>query len=54
MMERPQEDGPRASTVPPGLNDTPEKRRLLRLLTRLDRSKLTLLSRLVGFLLPDK
>ncbi len=53
MVERPRQDDPRASTVPPGLNDTPEKRRLLRLLARLDRPRLILLSRLAAFLLPD-
>jgi hypothetical protein len=53
MVERPQQDDPRVSKVPPGLNKTPEARRLLRLLARLDRPRIRLLSRLVAFLLPD-
>jgi transcriptional regulator with XRE-family HTH domain len=45
---------PGASPVPPGLNDTPEKRRLLRRLARLDRPRITILSRLVALLLPGR
>jgi hypothetical protein len=41
-----------ANTVPPGLNDTSEKRRLLRLLARLDSPRIKALARLVAFLLP--
>ena len=39
-------------TVPPGLNDTPEKRRLLRRLARLDTPRIKALSRLAALLLP--
>jgi hypothetical protein len=53
-VERPQEDDPRASTVPPGLSNTPEKRRLLRRLARLDGPRIKILSRLVAFLLPGQ
>jgi transcriptional regulator with XRE-family HTH domain len=45
---------PRATTVPAGLNDTPEKRRLLRRLARLDGSRINALSRLVALLLPRR
>jgi hypothetical protein len=48
----PPESARGASTVPPGLNDTPENRRLLRLLTRLSRPRLKVVLRLVAFLLP--
>ncbi len=43
-----------AGTVPPGLNDTPEKRRLLRLLARLDSPRIKALVRLAAFLLPGQ
>lgn len=42
------------NTVPPGLKDTPEKRRLLRRLARLDRPRIKALARLVALLLPGK
>jgi transcriptional regulator with XRE-family HTH domain len=45
------QSAPGASPVPPGLDDTPEKRRLLRRLARLDRPRLKALSRLVALLL---
>ena len=38
--------------LPPGVNDTAEKRRLLRRLAHLDRPQVKLLSRLVAYLLP--
>jgi transcriptional regulator with XRE-family HTH domain len=47
------QDAPGPSMVPPGLNDTPEKRRLLRRLARLDSSRLKTLSRLVALLLQN-
>jgi len=40
--------------LPPGVNDTPEKRRLLRRLAYLDSPQVKTLSRLVGLLLPEK
>lgn len=43
-----------ACTMPPGLNDTPEKRRLLRLLARLNRPRIKFVSRLVALLVPDR
>jgi len=43
---------PGASTVPPGVNDTPEKRRLLRRLARLDSPRIKALARLAALLLP--
>lgn len=43
---------PGANTVPPGLSDTPEKRRLLRCLARLDSPRIKALARLVALLLP--
>jgi transcriptional regulator with XRE-family HTH domain len=43
---------PRANTVPPGLNDTPEMRRLLRRLARLDNARIKALARLAALLLP--
>lgn len=49
--DRHHENDPRESMVPPDLNDTPDKRRLLRLLARLDRPRLKLVLRLVAFLL---
>jgi transcriptional regulator with XRE-family HTH domain len=45
---------PRATTVPPGLNDTPEKRRLLRRLARLDSPRIKALARLAALLLPGR
>ena len=48
----PWQDASGAGTVPPGLNDTPEKRRLLRRLARLDSPRLKVLSSLVALLLP--
>jgi transcriptional regulator with XRE-family HTH domain len=50
----PSQSAPGASTVLPGLNNTPEKRRLLRRLTRLDSPRLKALSRLVALLLPGQ
>lgn len=50
----PQPPPPGASMLPPGINDTPEKRRLLRRLACLDRPQVKTLSRLVGFLLPAR
>jgi hypothetical protein len=44
---------PRASTVPPSLSDTPEKRRLLRRLARLDSPRINALARLVVLLLDE-
>ncbi|MDY7225734.1 helix-turn-helix transcriptional regulator [Hyalangium rubrum] len=43
---------PGVNTVPPGLMDTPEKRRLLRRLARLDSLRIKALARLVALLLP--
>jgi hypothetical protein len=48
------QDAPVAGTVPPGLNDTPEKRRLLRRLARLDTPRIKALSRLVALLLDGR
>ncbi|WP_245767825.1 helix-turn-helix domain-containing protein [Stigmatella erecta] len=48
----PRQQAPGTNTVPPGLIDTPEKRRLLRRLARLDRPRITILSRLAALLLP--
>jgi len=48
----PPRNAPGASVLPPGVNDTPEKRRLLRRLARLDSPQVKTLSRLVAFLLP--
>jgi DNA-binding XRE family transcriptional regulator len=48
----PGQSAPGANTMPPGLNDTPEKRRLLRRLARLDSPKIKALARLVALLLP--
>lgn len=45
---------PGASTVPPGLKDTPEERRLLRLLARLNRPRLRVVLRLVALLVPGR
>jgi transcriptional regulator with XRE-family HTH domain len=52
-MEPPQ-NTPGASMLPPGISDTPEKRRLLRRLARLDSPQIKTLSRLVAFLLPGR
>jgi transcriptional regulator with XRE-family HTH domain len=52
-MEPPQ-NSPGASLLSPGLNDTPEKRRLLRGLARLDAPQVKALSRLVALLLPGR
>lgn len=52
-LESPQ-NSPGASMLPPGINDTPEKRRLLRRLACLDRPQVKSLARLVGFLLPAR
>jgi transcriptional regulator with XRE-family HTH domain len=52
-LESPQ-NSPGANTVPPGLSDTPEKRRLLRRLARLDSPRLKALARLVALLLPRR
>jgi hypothetical protein len=49
----PLQNAPGASTVPPGLNDTPEKRRLLRRRARLDSPKIKALARLVALLQPE-
>jgi hypothetical protein len=48
------QSAPGANTVPPGLNDTPEKRRLLRRLARLDSPRIKALARLVALLLPKR
>ncbi|HEX8703145.1 MAG TPA: helix-turn-helix transcriptional regulator [Myxococcaceae bacterium] len=48
----PEQRAPGTNTVPPGLNDTPEKRRLLRRLARLDSPRIKALARLVALLLP--
>ena len=48
----PLQSAPGTSTVSPGLNDTPEKRRLLRRLARLDSPKIKALARLVALLQP--
>ena len=53
QMEPPQ-NSPGASMLPPGVNDTPEKRRLLRRLARLESPQVKALSRLVAFLLPGR
>jgi transcriptional regulator with XRE-family HTH domain len=55
-MEPPQNslNSPGASMLPPGVNDTPEKRRLLRRLARLESQQVKILSRLVTFLLPAR
>ncbi len=53
LLESPQ-NAPGASMLPPGINDTPEKRRLLRRLARLDSPQVKALSRLVGLLLPGR
>jgi transcriptional regulator with XRE-family HTH domain len=45
---------PEASTLPPGVNDTPEKRLLLRRLACLDRPRVKALARLATLLLPGK
>jgi transcriptional regulator with XRE-family HTH domain len=50
----PSHSAPGASAVSPGLNDTPEKRLLLRRLARLDRPRIKVLSRLVALLLPGQ
>ena len=52
-LESPQ-NAPGASMLPPGINDTPEKRRLLRRLAHLDSPKIKTLARLVAFLLPGR
>jgi transcriptional regulator with XRE-family HTH domain len=48
------QNAPRRNMVLPDLNDTPEKRRLLRLLARLDSPRLKALARLVALLLPGR
>jgi hypothetical protein len=48
----PSQSAPGASTAPPDLKDTPDTRRLLRLLGRLDSPRIKLVLRLVAFLLP--
>ncbi len=45
---------PRANSVPLGLSDTPEKRRLLHRLARLDSPRIKALSRLLALLLPRR
>jgi transcriptional regulator with XRE-family HTH domain len=50
----PGQSAPKANTVPPGLNDTPEKRRLLRRLACLDSPQIKTLARLVALLLPGR
>ncbi|MDY7226983.1 helix-turn-helix transcriptional regulator [Hyalangium rubrum] len=47
----PRQNAPEANTMPPGINDTPEKRRLLRRLARLDTPRIKVLARLVALLL---
>jgi hypothetical protein len=46
------QSAPGASTMPPGLNDTPEKRRLLRRVARLDSPRIKALARLVALFQP--
>jgi hypothetical protein len=48
------QSAPGVNTVPPGMNDTPEKRRLLRRLARLDSPRIKALARLVVLLLPGR
>jgi transcriptional regulator with XRE-family HTH domain len=48
----PGQSAPGALPVPPGLHNTPEKRRLLRRLVRLDSPKIKALARLVALLQP--
>jgi DNA-binding XRE family transcriptional regulator len=50
----PGQSAPGVNTVPPGLSDTPEKRRLLRRLARLDSPKIKALARWVTLLLPGR
>ena len=50
----PGHSAPGVNTVPPGLSDTPEKRRLLRRLARLDSPRIKALARLVALLLPGR
>jgi len=50
----PPQNSPGASMLPPGVNDTPEKRRLLRGLVQLESPQVKTLSRLVAFLLPAR
>jgi transcriptional regulator with XRE-family HTH domain len=50
----PPQNSPGASMLPPGVNDTPEKRRLLRRLAHLESPQVKTLSRLVAFLLPGR
>jgi len=50
----PPQNSPGASMLPPGVNDTPEKRRLLRGLVHLESPQVKTLSRLVAFLLPAR
>ncbi|WP_225413685.1 helix-turn-helix domain-containing protein [Stigmatella hybrida] len=50
----PPQNSPGASMLPPGVNDTPEKRRLLRGLAHLESPQVKTLSRLVAFLLPAR
>jgi transcriptional regulator with XRE-family HTH domain len=50
----PSQSAPKASTLPPGVNDTPEKRLFLRRLARLDRPRVKALLRLATLLLPGK
>ena len=50
----PPQNVPGASMLPPGLNDTPEKRRLLRRLACLDSPQVKAPSRLVALLLPGR
>jgi len=50
-IARSQEETPWASSVPPHLFETPETRRLLRFLVRLDRPRIRLVLRLIAFLL---
>jgi transcriptional regulator with XRE-family HTH domain len=52
-MEPPQ-NVPKASVLPLSVNDTPEKRRLLRRLARLDSPEVKALSRLMGLLLSGR
>jgi transcriptional regulator with XRE-family HTH domain len=50
----PSQSVPEASALPLGVNDTPEKRLLLRRLARLDRPRVKALSRLATLLLQGK
>jgi hypothetical protein len=50
----PPQHAPEASPVPPGLEETPDTRRLLRLLGRLNRARIQLLVKVAAELLTRK